>query len=323
MRVLVTGGTGFIGSHLCRRLHERGDSITALVRNPAKLGALPDVDVLEGDLSLFTDEDLTLPACDVVIHLAGIVAGRNEQHYHNVNYRAVVDLVRCLERQSWSPRRFLFASSLAAGGPSADGRKNVEVDEPHPIEPYGRAKAAAETFLRESAPFPTTSFRPALVFGAGDPASLTLFKVAKRGVGFEVAGPSQQLSFVDVSDLVNAIERMADDDSSDHRTYYVSHPSTTNQTGLWRAIGKALGKRVAIAPLPRSLLWTAMVAATSIAKIVPMTNQLDDKQYRQMTARGWVCDSSALSNDLGWTAAYDLETSVAMATEGYRKLGML
>jgi len=42
-----------------------------------------------------------------------------------------------------------------------------------------------------------------------------------------------------------------------------------------------------------------------------------------MTARGWVCDSSALSNDLGWRAAYDLETSVAMAAEGYRKLGML
>jgi len=322
MRFLVTGATGFIGSHLCRRLVERGDSVTALVRNPAKLDALPIVDVLEGDLSIFEQEDLALPAFDVVVHLAGIVAGRSEQHYWDVNYQAVVDLIRCLERQSWSPKRFLFASSLAAGGPSLDGKPNVEADEPRPIEAYGRAKAKAEAFLRDNAPFPTTSFRPALVFGAGDPASLTLFKIASRGLGFEVGGASQGLSFVDVSDLVIAIERMAEDDTSQHRTYYVSHPSMTNQAGLWKAIGDALGRRVTVATLPRSLLWLAMVAATSASRLLPVTNQLDDKQYRQMTAPGWICDSSALSNELGWKAEHDLAAAVARAAEGYRQLGV-
>src|SRR5262245_57979690 len=139
MRVFVTGATGFIGAHLCRALVAGGHQVVALVRDPKKAAAeLPatGVEALAGDLSVFDRADLVLPACDVVIHLAGVVAADTLDQYQAINHEAVRSLVRALGRQAWRPRRFLFASSLAAVGPSASRAPRTERDPAEPIEPY-------------------------------------------------------------------------------------------------------------------------------------------------------------------------------------------
>ena len=73
-------------------------------------------EVLEGDLSRFTDRQLTLGPFDVVIHLAAVITARSVAQYEAINFGAVRDLLACLERQDWKPKRLLFASSLAAAG---------------------------------------------------------------------------------------------------------------------------------------------------------------------------------------------------------------
>src|SRR5207247_4931007 len=115
-----------------------------------------------------------------------------------------------LERQAWTPRRVLFASSLAAAGPSPKDTPWSESDDLKPIDAYGSAKAKAEASLA-SARWPTTVFRPPIVFGPDDTATLTLYRSAKSGLGFRIAGKPQRLSFVDVRDLVSAILLMAGD----------------------------------------------------------------------------------------------------------------
>jgi len=79
MRVLLTGASGFIGGHLCRRLVARGDVVVALVRDRGRAAGLaPEVERLEGDLSLFDSPEVVLPPADVVIHLAGVVSADRE-----------------------------------------------------------------------------------------------------------------------------------------------------------------------------------------------------------------------------------------------------
>ena len=152
MRVFATGATGFIGRHLCAGLVEDGHDVLALVRTPAKASVLPaSVEILSGDLSIFANPETILEPVDVVIHLAGVVTAEDPSDYHRINYVAVEDLVRCLERQKWSPRRLLFASSLAAAGPSPEGRPLTEADSPAPIDPYGKAKAEAEASCSKQA----------------------------------------------------------------------------------------------------------------------------------------------------------------------------
>ncbi|HEX2670388.1 MAG TPA: NAD-dependent epimerase/dehydratase family protein [Polyangiaceae bacterium] len=324
MRVFITGATGFIGRHLCQRLVERGDVVTALVRNRERAkNLLPaGVNLFEGDLASFATPGLRLPECDVVIHLAGVVAATKPEDYDATNHKAVVDLLRCLGEQSWAPRRFVFASSLAAAGPSRVGSAFTEQDALAPIDLYGAAKARAEAAVRE-APFRTTIFRPSIVLGAGDTQSLTLFKSARAGVGLRVGRRAQQLSFIDVRDLAQSIVLMAEDPRPGSFTYFASHPRATDVVELWHALGRAVGKEVLVVPCPKWLLYFAMRLSTAMAALFGFKNQLDEKQYLQMAAPAFVCSSERLRTDLGWQPKFDLDECLAVASADYRAAGWL
>jgi dihydroflavonol-4-reductase len=324
MRFLITGATGFIGLHLCRRLVAEGHELVTLVRTPSKLPAdmVESVEVLAGDLSIFEDEGLVLPEVDVVVHLAAVVAGKNEAEYAAVNHAAVGHLLGCLARQAWKPRRFVFVSSLAAAGPSPRGRRWTEDDAPAPIDPYGEAKLKAEALVRAQ-PFPTTIVRPPIVLGPGDPATLTLYRMARAGLAFLPWGEPQALSWVDVEDLVEAMRVLAMDGSRAHRTYYTASTELTTNRELLKKVAAAQGRRLAVLPLPRMVLWVAMVVSTALARVLGFKNQLDRKQYRQMVAPAFTCSSERLVADTEWRAGRALEETLARSVEGYREAGLL
>lgn len=323
MRILITGATGFIGSHLCHELSRAGHDLAALVRSPGKASALPEgVEIVAGDLSRLAEPEFILPQADVVVHLAAIIAAKTDDEYWRTNYRAVVDLVECIGRQDWQPKRLVFASSLAAGGPAHNLARD-EASQDKPTDSYGKAKKQAELYLADAS-FPVTSFRPAIVIGPRDPAMLTLFKIAAKGIGVRVGGEPQDLSFIDVDDLVSAIKLMIEDTSKESKTYYVCYPSKTDQEELLRAIGTSVQREVRMVRIPKRALWLAMRGATLLSKASPrFHNQLDEKQYQQMVAPGWVCNSSALARELGWQPVHDLQSSARKAAIGYRGAGLL
>jgi nucleoside-diphosphate-sugar epimerase len=323
MKIFMTGATGFIGAHLARRLVADGHAVVALVRNPQKAAELPaEVERFAGDLGTFDDAGCVLPACDLVIHLAGVVTARDPADYERVNFGAVKSLVACLERQSFRPRRLLFASSLAAVGPSQRGRRRSEQDAATPIDPYGRAKLAAEQFLT-GVSIPTTAFRPPIVFGRRDTATLSFFKMAAKGFGFRVAGEPQELSFIDVDDLVSAIVAMAGDGSSEHRTYFASAGEDTDSKQLWAALATAMDRRVRVIAVPKSALRSASVVSTGLSKLFGYLNQLDKKQYDQLTAPAFTCSSAALQRAHGWAPRTSLVEALQKAYAGYREDGWL
>src|SRR5512143_2620633 len=144
MRVLVTGGTGFLGSHLVESLLEDpGCEVFALARDPSKprwLEGIDGVRFLAGDLRNLPG----LPAgLDCVYHLAGLTKTLKPSEYYSVNRDGTANLLRALEGQR-KPLRFVHLSSLAAAGPSSPGRGIREDDPPHPVSPYGESKLAAE-----------------------------------------------------------------------------------------------------------------------------------------------------------------------------------
>ena len=95
MKILLTGTTGFIGTHLATQLANNGHQITGLLRSPQKLNdeLAKKIKVLRGDISIFKDKSLILEEFDIVIHLAGVVAGKNQQEYADINYHATKDLI--------------------------------------------------------------------------------------------------------------------------------------------------------------------------------------------------------------------------------------
>lgn len=323
MRFFVTGATGFIGTHLCRRLVADGHDVTVLARTPSRIAEdlRQHLTVVQGDLSIFEREETELPPADVIVHLAAVIAGDNQNHYDEVNFQAVRAMLSSIRRQSWKPRRFLFASSLAAAGPSS-GKPLSEDDDASPIDAYGRAKLAAEALMADQ-PFPTSTFRPSVVLGPGDPATLTLFKMAHSGLAVLPSFGQQRLSVVEVEELVDAIVRMAGAEDDAHHTYFVASNEETTNEALLRGMAAAMGKTLRIVRIPKPLLYVAMLAATAASKVFRFKNQLDLKQYQQMTAPEFVCSSRRLQRELGWRPQKTLEVTLDEAIRGYRALGQL
>ncbi len=162
-----------------------------------------------------------------------------------------------------------------------------------------------------------------MVLGPGDEQSLTLFRAARAGFGFRVAGAPQQLSFVDVRDLVDAIVLMADDRRPDPFCYYASHPLQTDTRAIWRELARAIGRGVFVFPIPKWMLYLGMLGATAAAAVFRFKNQLDAKQYAQMIAPAFLCSGERLQHDLGWKPRHDLAACLAHAAEGYRAAGQL
>lgn len=323
MKYFITGATGFIGTYLCHRLISEGNEVFALVRSPQKAKKLPaGVRIINGDLSVFNNPEYQIPQCDIVIHLAGLIGAKTEKEYFEHNYHATVRFVECLKSQPWKPGRFLYTSSLAAAGPSNGEIPLTETMNPAPIEPYGKAKQKAEKYM-ENANFPVTSFRPGVVLGAGDENSLTLFKMAKAGIGMKVAGINQKISCIDVEDLVDAILKMSLEQGNENKIYFAVHHEIVDMEMLWDALGRALGKKVTLIPIPKFILYTVALSATVLSKIFPFQNKIDLKMYRQMIQKAFVCSPGKLQGELGWQPRYNIYETVVRAADGYKKMGKL
>lgn len=324
MRYFITGCTGFIGIHLCRKLIAEGHEVFGLVRNPGKippdlLGRLKEI---KGGLDVFERIDLVLPEVDVVIHLAGVITGRSSKDYERMNYESVVHLLACLNRQHWKPKRFILASSLAAAGPNRNSLNLRESDKAAPIEPYGLAKLRAEQLLK-SQPFPTTAFRPPAVIGPGDPAMLTLFKMVNRGFAPLPSGKVQLLSYIYVGDLVEAIYIMSKEISEEHKLYFTTADDVITNHDIIREIAASLEKKALIVRIPKALIWLIMVLSTAISYVFRVPNFYDYRQYKQMTTSSFVCTSELLTAETGWKAKTGLAEAIRLSALGYKELKWL
>ncbi len=323
MRIFITGATGFIGVYLTKLLVLQGHEITVLLRTESKRNLLPDtVKVIPGDLSIFEDKKLKLPTFDVVIHLAGAIFADSDTEYMRLNYQATTDLIQCIQRQKYRLKKFIFASSLAAAGPSAVSEIMREEKKENPTETYGKAKLAVEKHLDTLQDFPSVSFRPALVFGPGDQNTLHIFKMVRKGFGILINGNEQGLAFVDIEDLLQAFIRVIDTDIVGHSPYFIAYPQRISNKELYLTMAEVMHCKVRMFPLPKALLYASMLLSTGFSKIFGRTNMLDHKQYLQMT-HNYVCSSESFSKEFDWTPQYDLRESISKAYKGYQKSGML
>ena len=198
MKVLVTGGSGFLGSWVCELLSKReGTEVRALVRrtsNTKHLKTLSNVTLAEGSVEDARSVDEAAKGVDAVVHCAGLVKAKNEDELVRVNVQGTKNLVRAAKEHG--SKRFVHVSSLEACGPSLDGSP-VPVDQERPVTAYGRSKLAAEKAVLEAKDaLPVVVLRPGAIYGPRDVEILEAFKSVKRGLMPTVAGGTAKGSFV-------------------------------------------------------------------------------------------------------------------------------
>jgi len=324
MRVLVTGGTGFLGSHLVERLlEEPGAEVYALVRNPSKLRWLEGIDrvrLLPGDLHNLP----ALPAgLDCVFHLAGLTKTLNSREYYTVNRDGTANLLRALEKQSCAPR-FVHLGSIAAGGPSAPRRPVSEGDPPRPVSPYGESKLMAEReVLKYKDRFPVVTLRAAAIYGPRDDDFLEYFRWMKRGILPLVGQGQKSLSLLYVRDAVRAVLLAAKPTVPSGEVFNIADSRIYSWEDIGQTVAGLLGKKLVRVRLP---LWTAYLASAAsegIGRLGGGTSTLNVSMYKQMKQDGWVADVRKARQGLGYESRFRLEEGLGETIAWYLWKGLL
>lgn len=321
MKAFVTGGTGFVGSHLVEHLLAAGHDVTCLVRSSAKAQALFADRPPRLIQAALTDGKAIRSAadgCDVVFHVAGITSARSRAEFFRVNEGGTVAVLTHLPP---SVRRFVYVSSLAAAGPARRGVPHDGREHPAPVTHYGASKVAAELAVR-AGDRPWTIVRPPAVYGPRDVEFLRVFRLV-RGPVIPVFGDGrQELTFVYVADLARALIAAAQADAAAGRVYYGTHPEVVDQRAFMAAVARAVrtdGRLPRVLPIPalpaRAALWVTQIGALLAGRATVLTAD----KANEFLADSFACSPAPLERDTGWRAEHGLATGIPVTAAWYRE----
>jgi len=297
----VTGGTGFVGSHLLRVAAADGYEIRALTRGwrPPEQG----IDWVDGALDR---RDSLLKLCDgadAVVHIAGLINAPDRAAFEAVNVggsAAMIDAAR-----ETGVRRFVHISSLAAREPE--------------LSDYGRSKAKAERLVAASG-LDWTILRPPAVYGPGDRETFELFKMARRGL--VALPPRGRFSVIHVEDLCRLILAVLDEVDTHAETY---EPDDGVADG-WehrhfaRTLGRVFGKRAATVSMPRFV----MHGASRIERLVRRRGaKLTLDRVRYFCHPDWVVTARRRPPEALWKPQIRTPTGLKQTASWYRDKGWL
>lgn len=352
-RVLLTGGTGFVGRHLLPQLLQAGARVTCLTRASSHTAGLPEgVAVAQADLGSGRGLTEALEGQDVVIHMAALLFGLGWQDYLRANARAAACLAEAIRQADASAakrgqtgiQRLVLVSSQAATGPCGTAPGVDDHTLPAPVSAYGWSKALTEQILGRALGDRMVTLRPPIIYGSGDKGLLPVFKGVMRGVAVSPGfGREFPVSAIHARDMGQAVICACRPDA--RSVYHLNDGQAHNMSDFCRAMGQAVDKalkrpsravHVIHMPLPIMALTAGLSSAFGIVadallgrlpasfggRLRRAPNWNLDK-YREARQAGWLSDGSRIRHELGFTPCMSLEAGMAEAVEGYRREGWL
>jgi nucleoside-diphosphate-sugar epimerase len=327
MTILVTGGTGFVGRHVAEELARTGRRVRCLVRPGTDATQLEAAgfEVVRGEVLDQRSLDLAVRDAEAVVHVAGLISARSFTQMRRVNVEGVSRIAGACAAAPKPPRRFVLISSLAAAGPSRDGRPVREDDAPRPISRYGLSKLlgerAAERALASIVPL--TVIRPPAVYGPFDRGIHGFFDSAARGVALRIGARPRRISIVHGEDLAVGVRLALDADVAAGRTYFVADPDHWTIDQLLAAIEAAVGRRALRVRVPDAALRLLGAVAEEVARCRGVAPLFSRDKVVEFLAPGWVCDPGRAMRELGWRPARSLDQGLAATARWYRERGWI
>ena len=331
MKILVTGASGFIGSFLVDEALSRGCEVWAGLRGSSSRVFLQDERIkfisldfgnrkkLEEQLTAFAAEN---GRWDYIIHAAGVTKCIDSRDFMRVNYNGTVNFIEALKQCGIMPERFLYLSSLSIYGPVREEQPYspiLDSDTPLPNTAYGKSKLAAEEFIKNFPGLKYVIFRPTGVYGPREKDYFKMVQSIAGHVDFSVGYKPQVITFIYVKDLVKAIY-MAIDKGVENRCYFVSEPQGYDSRSFSDYIQAELGKSwVLHIKAPIWVLKVISTCAEAFARLTKKASTLNRDKYNIMKQRNWMCDTTPIETELGFSIDYTLQQGTKEMIEWYKK----
>ncbi len=331
MKILVTGASGFIGSFLVEKGIELGYNAWAGIRRSSSRRYLTDGRINFIGLNLDNRDELCKQLSqfaqehgrwDYVIHAAGVTKCVDTNDFMRINFDGTKNLVDTLLELDMCPKQFIYLSSLSVMGPAREEQPYSPITDSDAAEPntaYGKSKLMAEAYIRSIRDFPYVIMRPTGVYG---PRERDYFKMAvsiNNHIDFSVGYKPQVITFIYVKDLVKAVYLVMEKGVT-RRSYFVSEPCGYDSRAFSDCIQRELGvKNVLHIKAPLWFLRTISLCAEQLSRISRKPSTLNSDKYNIMKQRNWLCDTSPIEKETGFTADYNLERGTAETIKWYKE----
>jgi len=335
-RVLVTGATGFIGTHLVHHLVKMGVEVICLVRSTSKTSRLDNLGVsfIEGDITRKESLTEAVSLVDTVFHLAGLTTSFKVESFFHVNEEGTRNLVEtCAE--AGKQKRLVVVSSSSAVGPSSPGRAMTEEDPPKPISHYGRSKLAGEQVARKWAErLPITIVRPPIVFGEYDRDVFRMFELVAHGWHIVPGWKKKYYSLIHAADLAEALilaaqkgevlpAKIEDFASPGQGIYFIADAWSPSYAELGPLMAKALGRKARILPVPGSVVWGVGFINEVTARLRGKPSILNLDKAKDGLTGSWVYSSQKAAAQVGFVPDATVSERIYQTGRWYQEQGWL
>jgi nucleoside-diphosphate-sugar epimerase len=316
---LITGASGFIGSHLRESLLRDGYDVVALTRagSPApERGRAAAVDYAKPEtLARVIEQERP----ELVFHVAGATKGVTYADFQRGNVMPTQNLLDAVRAHAPGVKRFVHVSSLTSYGPSTPELPMQEHHERKPIEHYGKSKLEAELVVESAgAALPWTIIRPSAVYGPADVDNFELFKLAARGLNLFYGNRYSFVSAVYVDDVVRGIREAAVHPGSVGKGYFLCDGQPVTWNDYQAHIVRATGKRAFDLNLPVLSLDVAAFFGELATKLDNKPRLLNKQKALLGKQAAWTCRHDNARADFGYKPAVMLEDGVQRTLEWYR-----
>lgn len=348
MRILVTGASGFIGSFIVSEGLKRGHEVWAGVRGSSSKKYLSEPGTKFAELDLGNPSRLRqqLQALkagmngegwDYVVHAAGATKCIRKEQFFKTNTQGTKNLVEALQAEGMTPRRFIFISSLSVFGAireeavrkaTPDNRwiysPILLTDTPKPNTAYGESKLEAEHFLATTKDFPYVILRPTGVYGPREKDYFLMAQSIKQHTDFAVGYKPQEITFIYVQDLVDAIYLAMKADGVEGRAYFLSDGGIYDSRRFSDLLQQEMGDPwVLHIKAPLWFLRAICAVSGTVSGWFGKLSTLNLDKYHILSQRNWQCDIEPARRELGYEPHWPLERGVEASVKWYKENGWL
>lgn len=326
-KCVVTGATGFVGSHLIDYLLASGADIVCPVRNIHNLKQLSNKNITITTFEELEKEIGSKGNVDYFFHVAGATRALSYKDYFSANVELTERLLQMILRGTDSKflKRFVFISSQAVSGPAVNSSTPVtESNAPNPVSWYGRSKLEAEQVVHKySDKIRVLIIRPSTIFGPRDTDVLGVFKSCKYHLAPCLTGKDRMVSVIYVEDLIHGIIEATLSHETVGKTYFLTNQEPVVWRDFIREVGRLMESSVVILPIPRFVLKPFGLISDIVGKFTDKPSLFRTEKIREMDQRFWICSPESAHRDFGWVAQNELSLSLTKTFKWYKDHGWL